>query len=57
MSLVISIFNVGLVSNIIYIWLKAWVFAFTIAFPTILVVSPLVHKLVSIALKEEDDAA
>ena len=55
MSLVISIFNVGLVSNIVDIWLKAWAFAFTIAFPTILVVSPLVHKLVSLVLKEEDN--
>lgn len=57
MSLVISIFNVGLVSNIVHIWLKAWGFAFTVAFPTILVVSPLVHKLVSLVLKEEDHAA
>ncbi|MCB1855749.1 MAG: DUF2798 domain-containing protein [Pseudomonadales bacterium] len=55
MSLVISIFNVGLVSNIIHIWLKAWAFAFVIAFPTIIVVSPLVHRLVSMVLKEEDN--
>jgi hypothetical protein len=55
MSLVISIFNVGLVSNIIEIWLKAWAIAFTIAFPTILVVSPVVHTLVSLVLKEEDN--
>ncbi|WP_274378332.1 DUF2798 domain-containing protein [Neptunomonas antarctica] len=52
MSLVISIFNVGLVSNIIHIWLQAWAFAFSVAFPTILLVSPLVHKLVSLVLKE-----
>ena len=54
MSLVISVFNVGLANNIIQIWLKAWVFSFLIAFPTILVVSPLVNKLVSLILKEEN---
>jgi uncharacterized membrane protein YjjB (DUF3815 family) len=53
MSFVISIFNVGLVSNIIHIWLKAWAFAFIVAFPTITVVAPIVHKLVSLVLKEE----
>lgn len=53
MSFVISVFNVGMVPNIITLWLKAWSFAFTIAFPTILIVSPLVHKLVSLVLHEE----
>ena len=49
MSFVVSVFNVGLVSNILIIWLKAWAFAFVIAFPTIVVVSPIVNKLVSLA--------
>jgi hypothetical protein len=53
MSFVISIFNVGLVNNIVQVWLKAWAFAFVIAFPTITVISPIVHRLVSLALKEE----
>lgn len=53
MSLVISIFNVGFVNNIISIWLNAWAFGFTVAFPTIIIVSPFVHKLVSMALKDE----
>ena len=53
MSFVISVFNVGMVPNIITLWLKAWSFAFTIAFPTIMIVSPLVHKLVSLVLHEE----
>jgi len=53
MSLVISIFNVGLVSNIISIWLKAWSFAFVVAFPTIIVVSPFVWKLVRLVLHED----
>ncbi|MFT6153943.1 MAG: hypothetical protein ACJA1X_001289 [Bermanella sp.] len=54
MSLVISIFNVGLVPDIIVIWLKAWSFAFVVAFPTILLVSPVVHKLVGFVLHDED---
>ena len=53
MSLVISVFNVGLVDNIVAIRLKAWSFAFVVAFPTIFIISPLVHKLVSIVLHEE----
>ncbi len=53
MSLVISIFNLGLVSNFIVIWLKAWIFAFVIAFPTIIFISPVVHKLVEFALYED----
>ncbi len=54
MSLVISLFNVGLVSNILQIWLKAWAFGFMVAYPTILTISPLVHKLVNLVLKDED---
>ena len=53
MSFVISVFNVGLANNIVSIWLKAWSFAFIVAFPTIMVISPLVHKLVALVLKEE----
>ncbi|MFT5759881.1 MAG: hypothetical protein ACI9LM_004665 [Alteromonadaceae bacterium] len=53
MSFVISVFNVGLVTNIITLWLQAWSFAFVVAFPTIIMVSPLVHKLVSLVLHEE----
>jgi hypothetical protein len=55
MSFVISVFNVGLVENIMTIWLQAWSFAFVIAFPTIIMVSPIVHKLVSLVLSEESN--
>ncbi|MBL4765628.1 MAG: DUF2798 domain-containing protein [Colwellia sp.] len=55
MSFVISVFNVGMVTNIITLWLKAWSFAFIVAFPTIIVVSPVVHKLVSLVLHEESN--
>ncbi|PKG84285.1 hypothetical protein CXF85_08765 [Colwellia sp. 75C3] len=53
MSFVISIFNVGMVTNIVAIWLKAWSFAFIVAFPAIIIVSPIVHKLVSLVLHED----
>jgi hypothetical protein len=56
MSFALSVFNVGMVSNIIAIWLQAWTFAFFIAFPTIIIISPIAHKLVSLVLHEESDA-
>ena len=47
MSFVISVFNVGVVDGILFIWLKAWLLGFVVAFPAVLVVSPIVKKLVS----------
>lgn len=55
MSFFISIFNVGMVTNIVDIWLNAWSFAFIIAFPAIIIVSPIVHKLVSFVLHKEEN--
>lgn len=51
MSLVISLFNVGWVSNIFSIWMKAWGFAFVIAFPSVVIVTPAVRKLVALVIK------
>ena len=53
MSLVITIFNLGVVSDLFSIWLQGWGFAFCVAFPTILIVSPLVQKLVILLLKKD----
>lgn len=50
MSFIISVFNVGLVDNIVLIWLKAWLFAFIVAFPTILLITPTVRKLVAVVV-------
>jgi Protein of unknown function (DUF2798) len=50
MSFVISVFNMGVVDGIFFIWLKAWLLAFVIAFPTIILVTPLVRKLVSMVI-------
>ena len=46
MSFVISVLNVGFVNNILLIWLKAWAFAFIVAFPVVTMVSPVVRKVV-----------
>lgn len=51
MSLVITVFNIGWVDNIVSIWLQAWLFAFSVALPTILIISPIVHRLVAIVVK------
>ena len=42
----------GLVDGIITIWLKAWGFAFIVAFPIIVVVSPIVRRLVNVVVDE-----
>ena len=54
MSFIISVFNVGLVDEIIAIWLKAWSFAFAVAFPVVILVSPIVHKLVRLLIDSKE---
>lgn len=54
MSFIISIFDIGIAENIVTIWLKAWIFAFIVAFPSIVIVSPIVHKLVSLIVDKEE---
>lgn len=53
MSLMVSLINMGFADDILYLWLKAWSIAFVIAFPTILIISPHVQKLVELVLKDE----
>ena len=57
MSFVISVLNVGLDDEIISIWLKAWGYAFTVAFPTVIIISPVVRKLVKLLVDDTDPAA
>ncbi|ARN74012.1 DUF2798 domain-containing protein [Oceanicoccus sagamiensis] len=52
MSLVITVFNLGLVEGLLGIWLKAWGFGFIVALPTVLTVSPLVRKLVNLVVED-----
>ena len=51
MSFVISVFNLGIIDGIFIKWLQAWAFAFAVAFPTIIVVGPIVRKVVSLVIK------
>jgi len=52
MSFVINVFNIGLVSAIASIWLSTWLFSFMIAFPAVVIVSPLAHKFVNLVFNE-----
>ncbi|WP_343845499.1 DUF2798 domain-containing protein [Bowmanella denitrificans] len=53
MSLVITVFNVGAVDGLLLIWLKAWLFAFAVALPTINLVTPLVRRLVGMVIRQD----
>lgn len=50
MSFCITTLNLGWVADLLWLWLKAWSAAFVIAFPTIVLVTPLVRKLVSLVI-------
>ena len=54
MSFVISAFNVGWVDGIALIWLRAWALAFAVAFPTIILITPVVRKLVAMVVSAHD---
>ncbi|MCK9474176.1 DUF2798 domain-containing protein [Sulfurimonas sp.] len=45
MSGAITFINLGFVDNFFSIWMHAGIIAFMIAFPTILLVFPIAHKL------------
>lgn len=45
MSGAITLINLGLVKGFVGIWLHAWLVAYAIAFPTILLVFPFARKL------------
>jgi hypothetical protein len=45
MSGAISFINLGFVDNFISIWFHAWIVAYVIAFPSVLLVFPFARKL------------
>lgn len=45
MSGIITYINLGFVSDFLAIWFNAWIVAFVIAFPTIMLVFPFARKL------------
>jgi hypothetical protein len=54
MSFVITVFNIGLNNQLVHLWLKAWAFAFFVAFPAITLVAPIANKL-TIRLVKQDN--
>ena len=56
-SLAITLFNIGLIEGIIWIWFQAWLHSFFIAFPAALAISPLVTKIVNVIIKKEGEKA
>ena len=46
MSLSISVLNLGLIEDLVSIWLRSWGFSFAVAFPLVFIVSPMVTLLV-----------
>lgn len=53
MSIVISALNMGISRELLVIWPKAWFLAFIVAFPTVLIVAPIVKKLVSLCITRD----
>jgi hypothetical protein len=57
MSLVVTTVNVGVVENLASIWLRAWGVAFSVAFPTIVLVAPIARKFSNGILKAPENSA
>ena len=53
MSLVVTTINIGLVDDLILRWLNSWPMTFAIAFPTIMVVAPMVKRIVGRLIMQE----
>ncbi len=51
-SFVITAFNIGMHNELIHLWLKAWCFAFVVAFPAITLVAPLANRLTLQVIKQ-----
>lgn len=53
-SLVITFSNLGLVDQFLLIWMRAWAFAFMVAFPSVILTSPVVAKLVTWVVNSDE---
>jgi len=51
MSGCITVLNLGWVDGLLQLWLQAWAGAFVIAFPTIVLITPLARALVLAVVK------
>lgn len=50
-SFIATLKSVGMVSNIVSLWLGAWQVSFLIAFPALLVIMPLVRRIVALLVE------
>lgn len=53
-SLVITFSNMGLVDQFLLIWMRAWIFAFMVAFPSVVIAAPVVTALVTWVVKNDE---
>ena len=53
MSLVVTTINIGLVDDLLLRWLVSWPMTSAIAFPTIMVVAPMVKRIVGRLIVQE----
>lgn len=53
MSLVVTTINIGFTDDLVLRWLNSWPMTFAIAFPTIMVVAPMVKRIVSRLILQE----
>ena len=53
MSLSINILNIGLVEGLVSIRLRTWFFAFGVAFPVVMIVSPSITVLMKLLIKKD----
>ena len=54
-SFVVTMLNIGFVANLLSIWLRAWGPAFMVAFPSVILVLPIVGKLTDLVLNDGHD--
>jgi hypothetical protein len=53
-SFIATLKSVGVVPNIVALWLGAWQVSFLIAFPTLMLVLPVVRRLVALVDEQPD---
>ena len=46
-SFIVTIHHIGLSTAAFFEWLPAWAFSFAVAFPTVLLVNPIVRRIVN----------
>ena len=53
-SFAITLSNLGVVDGLLMIWLRAWFFAWLVAFPSVTLMAPLVNMLVALVVEKDE---